>query len=79
MDEIEEDNPLDLIPNQDLIDELARRFDALVVISLRDMTEEEEGTRAWYYGGQMTCLGLLTGTQARLLNDHVTGGEVGPA
>jgi hypothetical protein len=27
----------------------------------------------------MTCLGMLTGTQARLLNEHVNGGEIGPA
>ena len=76
MDESEDSGPLDFSTTQELIDELAKRFDALVVISLRVASEEEEGTRAWYYGGQMTCLGLLNGTHARLLNDHVNGGEV---
>jgi len=77
--EIDDDNPLDLVEADALIAELAKRYDSLVVVALRDMSEEEEGTRCWYFGGQMTCLGMLTGTQARLLNEHVNGGEIGPA
>lgn len=53
------DNPLDLCSNQELVDELARRSDGLVVLTMNSLSSTEEGFNMWFRGGRIIALGLL--------------------
>lgn len=54
------DNHLDLIDTEDLIKELQRRHDALVVLMIKEgLYPGQDGFKTNYSGGAHTCLGLL--------------------
>ena len=71
----EEGSTLDFVTTEELVQELASRFQSLVVIGLRDVTEDDEASQHWMFGGQMTCLGLLTAARARMIQDYLADGE----
>lgn len=73
-----EDNPLDLVPTDELFDELARRFSAVALCTLHDKSTQAEASRFYYAGGQLLCIGLLEGSKARLLNEYVSNGTTEP-
>lgn len=66
------DNPLDLYPSQDLINELAKRSDGLVVLTMNAISSEQEGFNMWFRGGRIIALGLLERGKFGLLSNQDT-------
>lgn len=69
------DNPLDLYSSQDLVNELAKRSDGLVVLTMNSLSPNEEGFNMWFRGGRIIALGLLERGKFGLLNKQDTGVE----
>ena len=63
-------NDLSLVPTNDLIAELDKRFDALVVLSSRRVTKEDDITDYHINGCKPECIGLITIAQKGLINDY---------
>lgn len=65
-----EKTPLDLVPTDELVDEIARRHDGLLVAATARLKAGESGTVVWYRGGVIAGLGLATYAKDYLLSDH---------
>lgn len=63
------ETPLSLCTEEQIIDEMARRNDALVLIRMRrvkDAKDNQSLTSTDYRGGFIVCLGLVAECMARL-------------
>jgi hypothetical protein len=69
------DNPLDLYSSRELVDELAKRSDGLVILTLNALSPDEEGFNMWFRGGRIIALGLLERGKFGLLNKQDQGVE----
>lgn len=54
-----DDDSLSLTPTRDLLQELHKRFDALVCVATAARTKEEDGLILSLHGSFHACLGLI--------------------
>ncbi len=66
-------NDLDYITTEDMIVELKRRHEALVVVGMMDMDSERVMYLFQHYGGLVKCLGLIEYAGTKLRRDILDG------
>ena len=62
---------LNLAPTEMLVNELEKRYHAVVVGILREDTDKDESMDFYYHGGKVTCIGLCSQCEM-LLQKEVT-------
>lgn len=59
---------LTFMSSKELIDELAKRNDALVVLGMRFETNSKYAVTRYFQGNRFVCLGLLANEESRINN-----------
>ncbi len=65
---------LDLIPTEDLVEEIQRRHDSAIITLRKCQTDTVDTRTMWWFGGLFNCLGLAEYTRQALL-DRVMDSE----
>jgi len=60
---------LSLVPLEDIWNELRNRYEAIVLLTVKDMDKHREARTMNSDGGRYACLGLVTYAQDRILDD----------
>lgn len=60
---------ISLVSTDEMLDELSKRFDALVVCGIKNLTDKNDSMVRHYSGNTMCCLGAI-----QVLNDCVLQG-----
>jgi hypothetical protein len=66
---------LSLIDTADLVAELRRRHDGILVVLERDADATKTGTLTEWWGGLSRCIGLAERAKARMLQSLAEDGE----
>jgi hypothetical protein len=65
--DVPEDTDLSLYTTDQIVDALAKRFDALVLTGVTSLDSQREEFYLSWRGGQTVCMGLCTRSGARIL------------
>ena len=60
---------LSLVSIDDLIAEIYRRTDALIIGYLQSLDKKQEATQFYYFGGRYTAIGLARHMQMKIENE----------
>lgn len=66
-------NDIDYITSEDMIDELKRRHEAIVIIGLIDLDSDRVSYMFSHQGGLVKCLGLVEYASTKLRHDIIEG------
>ena len=58
---------LSLVLKEDIWEELKKRYDAVVLITYKDLTNEDSDIGISYYGGKALCAGLSEVAKRKML------------
>ena len=62
---------LSLVPMEDIWDELKKRFDAVVLIDLKEYDSNREGAMVSFKGGKFACIGLTEYAKRKIIDDSM--------
>ena len=62
---------LSLVSMDDIWEELKKRFDACLLVDLKEYDEQREGAQISYHGGKFICIGLAEYAKEKILKDSI--------
>jgi len=60
---------LALVPLDDILDELNKRYDACIFAYITSLNKKEEASRFSWHGGKFNCIGLTEALKEKVLDD----------
>lgn len=66
---------LSFVTTDEIFEELQKRYDAVVLVGTRGMTETADATDGYWAGGGLHCAGLCNWVIYRLMRGYGQGGD----